>query len=80
MQLFINYITVLNTKEWRRTKLSRVYSFHCCCDRCCNEDEIASGLLAGASDEIPASVVEECVKEGLMKIEVDVAKMKSANG
>ena len=71
---------MLETKEKRRSHLNRVYSFQCCCSRCHGEDERATGLLAAAREDVPVSVAEGSVREGLAKIDDEVNEMKKAKG
>ena len=80
MQLFISYTELLETKERRQSHLSRVYSFQCSCERCIGEDEVATGLLAAARDDIPAGVVKKTIREGFLRIDEDVNSKKKAHG
>ena len=79
-QLFISYTELLETKERRRSHLTRVYSFQCSCERCHGEDEVASGLLAAAQEDIPATQLSKTIEEGLLKLDEDIHSKKKAQG
>lgn len=80
LQLLISYTELLETRERRRSHLSRVYSFQCSCSRCSGEDEVTVGLLAAAREDIANDVIKDSIREGLLKLDKDVAELKKAKG
>ena len=70
---------MLQPKERRISMLSHMYSFQCSCERCYGEDEVATGLLAAARDDVPATVVKKTMEEGTLKLE-EIKKLKKVNG
>ena len=77
--MFVGYVDTLQPKEKRIAKLKHIHSFQCNCERCFDEDEVATGLLAAASDDVPATAVKKTMEEGDLKLE-EVEKLKKVNG